>query len=154
MSAIYHQVWINAPIAKVYWALSTVEGVNRWWEEQTAVQTEEGLVFEHSPGPVIGVVRMKVNEMVPNIRVEWECISTHDRRTPAFAWTGTRLIFEMMDRKNYSPANVPWTTDVPAMTILDFRQTGWDENNEYFGFCNYAWGIVLQKLALVCESSP
>jgi hypothetical protein len=38
------------------------------------------------------------------------------------------------------------------MAILSFGHSGWDENSEYFGFCNFAWGQVLQKLKQVCES--
>jgi len=38
------------------------------------------------------------------------------------------------------------------MAILNFRHSGWDETSEYFGFCNFGWEQVLQKLKQVCES--
>src|SRR5215204_6485733 len=152
MATIYHQVWINAPVAKVYELISTAEGISRWWDKQTATRTDDGLIFEHDPGPEHGVVKLKVLEMVPNKRVEWECISIHGKTTPAFAWTGTHFTFELTEREKFAPANVSWATAVPALAILDFRHSGWAESSEYFGFCNYAWATVLQQLAQLCES--
>jgi len=34
-----------------------------------------------------------------------------------------------------------------------FRHSGWDENSDYFGLCDFQWGQVLGKLKQVCESS-
>ena len=152
MATIYHQLWINAPVAKVYELISSAEGISRWWDKQTATRTDDGLIFEHNPGPEHGVVKLKVLEMVPNKRVEWECISIHNKTTPAFAWTGTHLTFEVTEREKFAPANVSWAAAVPALAILDFRHSGWAEFSEYFGFCNYAWATVLQQLAQLCES--
>jgi len=72
MATIYHQLSINAPAAKVYDAISTADGIGTWWDKQTATQTDRGLVLEHNPGPEHGVVKLRVVELVPNKRVEWE----------------------------------------------------------------------------------
>ena len=74
MATIRHQVMIDAPVAKVYEALSTADGISTWWDKQTPTQTDRGLVLEHNPGPEHGVVKLRVVELVPNKRVEWECI--------------------------------------------------------------------------------
>ena len=50
--------------------------------------------LSHDPGPEHGVVRLKVLETSPEKRVEWECISTHPKSSPASAWTGTHIVFE------------------------------------------------------------
>ena len=123
MATLYHQVWINASTAKLYEAISTEKGVGGWWDEPHATEPDGGLVWEFSPGAEHGVLRMKVLERVEGKRVEWECISTHPKSSPASAWTDTHVIFEITERKNGA--------------ILDFRHAGWDENSEYFGFCNY-----------------
>lgn len=83
MATIRHQVFINAPVAKVYEAISTPEGISTWWDKQTPIQTDRGLVLKHNPGPEHGVVQLRVVELVPNKRVEWECISTHPKSSPA-----------------------------------------------------------------------
>ena len=85
MASLCHEVWINAPIAKVYQAISTVEGISSWWDKQTAIQTDSSVVLEHDPGPEHGVVRLKVLDLTQDRRVEWECISTHPQTSPASA---------------------------------------------------------------------
>jgi uncharacterized protein YndB with AHSA1/START domain len=64
-------------VAKVYEALSSADRIGTWWDKQTAIQTDHGVVLEHNPGPEHGVVKLRVVELVPSTRVEWECISVH-----------------------------------------------------------------------------
>jgi hypothetical protein len=98
MATIYHQVWTSAPAAMLYAAIARPEAIGTWWALQTAVDAPDGVVLEHSPGPAHGVVRLKVGQLVRDTRVEWECISTHPRTSPAFGWMGTRISFEISER--------------------------------------------------------
>ena len=146
-TALKHETWIKAPATKVYQAISTAEGIGTWWEKQRAVETNGNVVLEHNPGPEHGVVKMKVLDLVKDKRVEWECISTHPATSPASAWTGTHVVFEIARRMV-----PPWASSKREITALQFNHSGWDEDNEYLGFCNFAWGQVLEKLKEVCES--
>ncbi len=151
MATIYHQVGIMAPVGTVYEALSDPGRIGTWWDAQTPVQTDRGLVMEHSPGPSHGVVRLLVVERALNSRVEWECISTHPESSPASAWTGTRFVFELTDKG----ADSFWSMlagDQGAVTILDFRQIGYDERSRVFGVNNFAWGQVLANLKRILEA--
>ncbi len=150
MATIRHQVLINAPVAKVYEALSTADGISTWWDKQTATQTDRGLVLEHNPGPEHGVVKLRVVEQVPNKRVEWECISTHPKSSPASAWTGTHFIFEIVERDNVVSSGA--NPDQVRATTLDFSQDRYDERSEFFESNKLAWGEVLQNLKQVMES--
>jgi uncharacterized protein YndB with AHSA1/START domain len=150
MATIRHQVLIDAPVAKVYEAISTPEGISTWWDKQTPTQTDRGLVLEHSPGPEHGVVKLRVAELVPHKRVEWECISTHPKTSPASAWTGTHFIFELAERDSGALSGSKGNQD--RATTLDFCQAGYDEQSEFFGFNKLAWGEVLQNLKQVVES--
>src|SRR5213596_2882729 len=98
MATIHHELSINAPVAKVYEALSLADKIGTWWDKQTPTQTDRGLVLEHNPGPEHGVVKLRVVELVPNKRVEWECISIHPQSSPASAWTGRHFTFELAER--------------------------------------------------------
>ena len=138
MATLHHEVWINAPTARVYEAFATEVGIGSWWDKPKAVKSDAGVVLEFSPGAEHGVLRMKVLELVQGKRVEWECISAHPKTSPASAWTGTHVVFAITERENGA--------------ILDFRHSGWDESSEYFGFCNYQWGVALQKLKQWCEA--
>jgi uncharacterized protein YndB with AHSA1/START domain len=113
MATIHHQIAIAAPVAKVYAAMSTPEGIGTWWDKQTVTETPEGLLMSHDPGPGHGEVQLRVVELVPNKRVQWECISTHPATSPASAWTGTRFVFELSDGE--SP---PGASSAPARPAL------------------------------------
>ena len=39
MATIHHQVLINAPVEKVYQAISTADGIGTWWDKQTPTET-------------------------------------------------------------------------------------------------------------------
>jgi uncharacterized protein YndB with AHSA1/START domain len=147
MATIHHQLSINAPVAKVYEAISTPDGIGAWWDKQTAKQTDRGLILEHNPGPEHGVVKLRVVELVPNKRVEWECISTHPKSSPASAWTGTHFTFELAEGGDAGSQRTPNRT-----TTLDFRQVGYDEQSEFFEFNKGAWWQVMQNLRKVVES--
>ena len=151
LATIYHQVWINASLATVYRAISVVEAIGTWWDEQTPVETSSGLVLEHDPGPEHGVVRLKVLDARDNARVEWECISSHPGTSPASAWTGTHLTFDLSERR--PPSWMAPTNGRETMTVVDFRHSGWDAQSEYLGFCTFAWGAVLERLKQTCESA-
>lgn len=150
MTTLRHQVWIDAPAATVYDALATAEGLGRWWAPHASTETDEGLVLSHSPGAAHGDVRMRVLDATPPRRVEWEVISTHPPRSPASAWTGTRVVFEIGRRP--SPGHwMGMENEGEEMTVLDFSHAGWDGDSEFLGFCNYAWGVTLDGLRRWCE---
>ena len=115
MATLYHQVWINAPVAKVYEATSTADGLGKWWAPHTSIETDAGLVVAHNPGKEHGEVRMKLLDRVQDRRAEWEIISTHPKRSPASAWTGTHIAFEIAERER--------TRDFGSESVLARR--GW-----------------------------
>src|SRR5262249_10536606 len=119
MSTLYHQIWIAAPTARVYEAIATEDGIGRWWDKPRAVRSDSATALEFDPGPEHGVLRARVLQMVPERRVEWEFISTHPKHSPAFAWTGTHVVFEI-SRCSMPPCAV----DKVDMAILDFFHSG------------------------------
>lgn len=151
MATLNHQVWINAPAVKVYDAVATLAGITSWWGPHERSEIGGSVVFSHNPGPVHGEVKFKVLDSTPNQRVEWEFFSTHPAASPASAWTGTHVVFEISERDNK-----PYMSGIDAIqkrvTVLEFRHTGWNEHSEYFGFCNFAWGLTLKNLKDICEA--
>ena len=125
MAELYHQVWIAAPTAIVYEAISTAADIAGWRDKPTAVKSDSGVVLEFNPGPEHGVLRAKVLAAIRDQRVEWEFVSTHPKNSPAFAWTGTRVSFEVTRR-----AVPPWAAERADTAIVDFRHSGWDERSE------------------------
>jgi uncharacterized protein YndB with AHSA1/START domain len=151
MATLYHQVWIDAPVSTVYKALATAEGLGSWWAPHTSTETDAGVVLAHGAGSEHGEVRLQVLDATPDKRVEWGVISTHPARSPASAWTGTHITFELADREN--PGHWLGISALgPRLAVLEFRHHGWDEDSDYFGFCNFAWGETLLMLKQWCES--
>lgn len=151
MATLYHQVWINATLSRVYEALATADGLGKWWAPHTSTDTDTGLVLAHGAGSEHGEVQILVLDTTQDKRIEWEIVSTHPQRSPASAWTGTHIIFEITEREN--PGH--WlgiSNGGSRMTVLEFRHSGWNEDSEYFGFCNFAWGETLLMLKQWCES--
>ena len=152
MATLFHRVWIDAPVSTVYAALVSAEGLGNWWAPHTSTETSRGLVLAHNPGPGHGEVQMRVVERTNDTRVGWEIISTHPKQSPAAAWTGTHITFELSETP--SPGHwVGMDEEGKTVTRVDFRHDGWDERSEYFGFCNYAWGVTLDMLKKWCESA-
>ncbi len=140
MSAIHHQLSINAPVATVYDAIASPDRIGTWWNKQTATRTDRGIVMEHNPGAEHGVVKLRVVQLIPNTHVQWECISRHPKTSPASAWTGTHFIFELTE------------DDDPETTNLNFQQVGYDGRSEFFESNKAAWGEVMKRLKQVLES--
>jgi hypothetical protein len=145
MSAVLsHQLHIKSGIHTVYEAVSTAAGIGSWWDIASVVLSgDDNTILEFRPGKeeIHGVLRMKVIRTIDDRLVEWECISQHQKISPASAWYGTHIVFQLNESEG---------TD--GVTILDFRHTGWDETNEYIDFCNEQWGVALNKLKAYCES--
>lgn len=56
---------------------------------------------------------------------------------------------------NVAFPTLPWlgiSDGGPHMAVLEFRHSCWNEDSEYFGFCNFAWGETLLMLKQWCES--
>jgi uncharacterized protein YndB with AHSA1/START domain len=148
MATLYHQVWISTSPAKLYQAVSTTDGIGSWWDKAKPTETKVGAMLEFSPGAPHGTLKARVLKLNPGKRVEWEFISTHPKSSPASAWTGTHIVFEITQRKP-----LPWDdTKTAHLAVLNFRHSGWDENSKWIGYCNSGWGEALQNLKKVCEA--
>ena len=150
MAAIHHQIWIDAPLATVHAGLATAQGLGRWWVAHTASVIDGDAVLSHNPGPAHGVVAMKVLETSAHC-VRWEVISRHPVQSPASAWTGTEIRFDLARRA--SPGTwrgLPHAGE--PMTVLEFHHLGWDPHSEYLGFCSQAWAETLVLLRRWAEA--
>jgi uncharacterized protein YndB with AHSA1/START domain len=152
MASIRHQIAIRAPLEKVYAALSSPEAVSKWWDKQTETRAPCGTVWSHDPGPQHGRVDLLLWDMTPTQRVEWECISEHPSTSPASAWTGTHIKFELTSAESPAAILMSGGEKTAAYTTVNFEQTNYDENSPYFGFNNWAWAQVLNGLKSYCES--
>ena len=78
MADILHRIGIKAPVAQVYNALTTLEGLAHWWTEEVAGDGQVGgkvqFSFRTKAGELLGGAMMEVQELNNNKEVRWRCI--------------------------------------------------------------------------------
>jgi uncharacterized protein YndB with AHSA1/START domain len=127
MVDILHRVGVQATPDKVYAALTTLDGLAGWWT--TDVSGEGALEFRFGE---VGGFDMKVVDLQPDTRVEWEVIDG-----PA-EWVGTTVTFDLGQ-------DGPWT-------IVRFAQSGWREPVEFMSHCSTKWATFLMSLKEFVET--
>ena len=130
MKEIYHCVRINAPLQKVYWAVTEKDGLSGWWTKNLNVDNKVGGIstFQFKSG---AFNKMKIKNLSP-AKIEWECVAGHEE------WIGTQVTFEM--RKDGDG------------TKVCFSHHGWKTQSEYTGECSFYWANYLVSLKKLCET--
>jgi uncharacterized protein YndB with AHSA1/START domain len=135
MVEILHRVGVKAPLAEVYKALATREGVAGWWTTDTKGDSKVGGVLKtlfSVDGKVLGGFDLEVLELVPGKRVLWQVLEG-----PA-EWVGTKIDFELRQEGDYS--------------IVMFKHQGWKEPVEFMHHCSTKWAIFLMSLKSLVET--
>ena len=128
MSDILQNIHVNGSNAEVMTALTTIDGLSKWW-----TSTTEG---SSAPGEVIGfrfgehVSHARVDE-VGDSRMAW----TFEGSNPD--WEGTRVTFDL--------------EQVDGKTLVRFGHLGWREANTFFGHCSMKWATFLLSLKALVE---
>jgi uncharacterized protein YndB with AHSA1/START domain len=130
MPDIIHQFPINAPVEKVFDAISTPDGLDSWWTLRCAADAKEGSEYQLYFGE----------------EYDWRAIASVVDRPRRFElgvtaadddWKDSRLIFELM-------------ADGPATTVK-FRHMGWPVANEHFCISSFCWAMYLRLLKRFVE---
>jgi uncharacterized protein YndB with AHSA1/START domain len=136
MIDIIHRVGIKAPLAKVYAAVSTVEGVAGWWTRETTGVSKPGgnidVRFLSPNGQQIGAMSMDVIALDPNKRAHWRVRSGPDE------WVGTDVVFELTQAGDY--------------TIVLFGHRNWREAVEFTAHCSMKWATFMLSLKDLVET--
>ena len=136
MVDIIHRVGIKASPAKVYEALSTIDGVSGWWTKETTGLSQPGgpidFTFSTPGGKRIGGMSMEVLALEPDKGVRWRCTDG-----PA-EWIGTEVGFELTQDGDY--------------TIVRFGHRNWREALEFTEHCSMKWATFLMSLKELVET--
>ncbi|PXY27732.1 SRPBCC family protein [Prauserella muralis] len=131
MVDILHRVGITSPVAKVYEALTTVEGLSGWYTTGTHGKADQvGGVLQFRFGA--GGFDMKVLDTVPGKRVLWEVIDGPEE------WIGTEVAWDLEQAGDY--------------TIVLFTHQGWKEPVEFMHHCSTKWAVFLMSLKSLLET--
>lgn len=131
MADIHHRVGIAAPAAEVYQALTTDEGLSRWWTTDTRGAGDVGSVIRFrfdGGGPDFEVV-----ELQPGKLVRWK----HAGEVPP-AWMGTEVSFHLAAEQQ--------------QTIVRFVHADWADASDFMAHCSTKWAVFLLSLKDALET--
>ncbi|MFJ6566345.1 SRPBCC domain-containing protein [Streptomyces sp. NPDC091292] len=131
MVDILHRVGIAAPVADVYTALTTPDGLAGWWTTDTHGEGDRvGGVLAFRFGA--GGFDMKVLELAPDKRVVWEVVDGPEE------WIGTHVYWDLAQADDY--------------TVVLFKHQGWKEPVEFMHHCSTKWALFLMSLKSLIET--
>ncbi|WP_410821877.1 SRPBCC family protein [Micromonospora sp. 050-3] len=131
MVDILHQVGVVAPLADVYRAVATPEGVAGWWSVDTTGKGEVGGQLAVHFGDE-GGFDLEILELDPAGRVRWRVGGGPEE------WIGTEISWRLDQRGRY--------------TIVDFTHAAWREPTELMHECSTKWAIFLMSLKELVET--
>jgi uncharacterized protein YndB with AHSA1/START domain len=136
MPDITHRIGIRAPIAKVYAAVSTVEGIAGWWTKETSGSAALGgtvtVRFTTSTGEEKGRMEFEIIKLDPHKEVRWRFRSGPEE------WIGTEVTFDLSQDGD--------------MTLVLFGHRNWREQVEFMAHCSMKWAVFLLSLRDLLET--
>lgn len=135
MVKIFHHFIIKAPIAKVYDSVSTINGLKNWWTTDTTGTTEKGGEIRFGFGKDYDLMKVTVKET--SKLVGWEVIESSF--PDGIQWVGTNISFSLSEDANKN-------------TVVKFQHSNWKEATDFYGGCNFHWGIFMVSLKSLCET--
>jgi len=128
---IRHIITIDCPPDKVYKALTTKEGIQGWWTDNTVIEPGVGSIAEFIFGDKY-CNKMEITDLQPNKRVAWLC-KQGDKE-----WVGTDFTFDLEEQE--------------GQTLLRFGQNNWKAPTDFYAYCNFQWGQYMVSLKAHCET--
>ena len=132
MADIMHLVQIHASPDRVYQALTTADGVRNWWTRDAVLGSKVGDTGEFGFNGHRFVVKVKVDELEPPVRVSWKAISG----TPG--WDGTTITFDLRA--------------AGRDTVLSLAHRGFKQADEGYATATTRWGAYLVSLKQYLET--
>lgn len=126
MYEILHDFPVAAARTKVFEAVATEQGLERWWTRSSEGRTEVGAEWRLYFDPEFDW-RGSVTRLETDRLIEWE-ITRADTE-----WTGTRVSVELSDH----PGGLTW---------VRFSHSAWRTAGEHFRISSYCWAMYLRLL--------
>jgi uncharacterized protein YndB with AHSA1/START domain len=129
-----HCLRIDAPVERVYRAITTAEDVRNWWTRECELDgTVGGLgAFSFYNGRV--VTKVRIDALKPLVHVGWTTIES----TAPGGWQGTTMRFDLRAEAD--------------LTVLLFAHRGFAEANEYYARVTTGWGYFVVSLQQYLET--
>jgi uncharacterized protein YndB with AHSA1/START domain len=131
MVDIIHRVGIKGTKKEIYHALTTDEGLSKWWTSNTSGAGDVGSVitFKFDDTEVL----FQVKSLQSAKSVKWQ----HTGIMPD-AWIGTEVVFELEEGNN--------------QTYVNFSHQKWKNSSNFMGHCSMKWATFLLSLKELIET--
>ena len=123
MADIRHRVGVRAPIDEVYAAITTADGIARWWTTTTDADPA-GTIGVRFGGPRAATIELA--DATPPSAVTWRFPHAPDE------WLVTSARFELKANGDE--------------TVVLFTHADWAEPVEFMHHCSTRWGYFLHSL--------
>jgi uncharacterized protein YndB with AHSA1/START domain len=130
MPDILHRISVTAPPHAVYSALTTTDGLSRWWAMDTSGGESVGdvLAFRFD----LGGIDMRVLELERDARVLWSVVDGPQE------WLGTTVSWDL--------------STAGDDTVVLFAHRGWSQEVEFMHHCSTKWAAFLLSLKSLVET--
>lgn len=135
MIDIIHRIGIRAPVADVYQAIASIDGVAGWWTRETTGEAKIGGTIHvrfRDRGVLNGEMDLEVVEQKPGEEVRWRVTAGPPE------WIGTDVTFSLSQQEEY--------------TVLLFGHRNWREAVEFTAHCSMKWATFLLSLRQLVEN--
>jgi uncharacterized protein YndB with AHSA1/START domain len=132
MPGIFHDFPIAVPPAAVFQAVSTPQGLDRWWTKESSGEPRPGAEYQLGFGPPYDW-RARVRRYAPPKLFELELVRASDD------WLGTRVGFRLTAGGGGKG------------TQVRFSHLGWPVDNEHYRVSCYCWAMYLRILKRYLE---
>lgn len=127
---ILHNISIDAPLEKVFHAVSTEVGFKGWWAQDTKVQGDH-FIFSFSNKQYVAkfnLVKKQENKLIK--------MDAFEAMTEQ--WADSYLLFELEENE--------------GKTQLSFTHGNWKVQDQEFAMCNTNWGKLMFHLKEFSET--
>lgn len=131
MANIIHRVGIAASGSEVYNALTTDEGLSKWWTTDTSGAGAVGSIIEFrfdGGGPDFEVLELQTDSLI-----RWK----HSGEIPG-PWIGTEVSFQLKS--------------AGSQTYVLFEHSNWKEPSDFMAHCSTKWAVFLLSLKEAIET--
>ncbi len=119
--SIKHRIELEAKPSDLYRALSDRDGLAAWWTPMVETDSSSGSTAQFRFGDGKHGPDMRIDELSPHKVVAWHCVEG--------PWKGMDFRFDIQEHERGA--------------ALNFSNTGWPEQSEFYMHCNAKWGFFL-----------
>ncbi len=125
MATIQHIFHIDASFENVFKAISTIEGIQKWWTSGTRGDDSLQGIIQVRFGDN-GGMDFQVTEINPNKSYKWKTVDGHPE------WIDTIIDFQLDENDN--------------KVRVTFTHGGWEKASPFMSQCNFSWGRYMISL--------